>query len=124
MTKYKKSHSYTEEPISHMSLPIEDCDLERTRTTMTRHGASIRKIRSPDNWWIILFPDKTLKIRDPSYIESTRHKVLFPDGFWFLFDQGIMGRDGTYKQLPVLHIAFSGGDENEATEKTVLNDIP
>ena len=75
----------------------------------------MRKIRTPDNWWLIFFPDGTMKVRDP---ESTKHKVLFPDGFWFLFDQGVMGRDGIYKQLPVLYIDISGGDEDEAGEKT------
>jgi len=118
MSKSRKSHLHTEEPISHMSLPIEDSDLERTRTTITKHGASMRKIRTPDNWWLIFFPDGTMKIRDPSYGENTKHKLLFPDGFWFLFNPGVMGRDGIYKQMPVLYIDISGGDENEAQEKT------
>jgi len=113
-----KRDLYTEEPILHISLPIEDCDLERTQAAMARHGANMRKIRSPDNWWIIFFPDGTMKVRDPSYGEITRHKVLFSDGFWFLFDQGVLKRDGTYKQAPVLHIDLSGGDEEEAVKET------
>jgi hypothetical protein len=113
-----KRDLYTEEPISHISLPIEDNDLERTQTTMERHGASVQKIRSPDNWWTIFFPDGTMKIRDPSYETITRHKVLFPDGFWFMFDQSILRRNGTYKQFPALHIDLSGGDEKDAGEKT------
>ena len=112
-----KRYFYTEEPILHLSLPIEDCDLGRTRATMERHGASMRKIRTPDNWWIIFFPDGTMKIRDPSYGASAMHKVLFADGFWFLLDQGIMGRDGAYRRPPVLHLELSGGDKAEAKEK-------
>jgi hypothetical protein len=111
MNRHKKDQVHTEESILYMSLPIEDSDLERTRAAMQRHGASMHKIRSPDNWWTIFFPDGTMKIRDPSYGESTMHKVLFPDGFWFFFDQGILGRDGIYKQPPTLHIEISGGDE-------------
>jgi hypothetical protein len=112
-----KRDLYTEEPISHISLPVEDNDLERTQATMARHGASMHKIRSPDNWWTIFFPDGTMKIRDPSYEAVTRHKVLFPDGFWFMFDQSILRRNGMYKQFPVLHINLSGGDEKDAGEK-------
>jgi hypothetical protein len=52
-----------------------------------------------------------MKIRDPSYGESTMHKILFSDGFWFFVDQGILGRDGIYKQPPALHIEISGEDE-------------
>jgi hypothetical protein len=77
----------------------------------------MRKIRTPDNWWIIFFPDGTMKIRDSSYGESTMHKVLFADGFWFILDQGIMGRDGAYKRPPVLHIDLSGGETEAVEEK-------
>lgn len=113
-----KRDLYTEEPISHISVPVEDSDLERARGAMERHGASMHKIRSPDNWWTIFFPDGTMKIRDPSFEAITRHKVLFPDGFWFMFDQSILRRDGTYKQFPVLHINLSGGEEKDAEEET------
>lgn len=112
-----KRDEYAEEPILHLSLPIEDYDLERIRATMERHGASIRKIRTPDNWWLIFFPDGTMKIRDPAYGESTMHKVLFADGFWFMLDQGIMGRDGVYKRPPVLHLDLSGRDQEETGER-------
>jgi|SRR5579859_3054628 len=112
-----KRDAYTEEPILHISLPIENGNLEYIRATLERHGASMRKIRTPDDWWIILFPDGTMKIRDPSYGESTMHKILFPDGFWFILDQGIMGRDGAYKRPPVVHIDLSGGDKEEAAEE-------
>jgi hypothetical protein len=116
MNRYKDDQLYTTELISHMSIPIED--LERTRAMMERHGASMQKIRSPDNWWTIFFPDGTMKIRDRRYEESTRHKILFPDGFWFMFDQAIFRRDGTYQQFPVLHINLSGGEEKDAGAKT------
>jgi hypothetical protein len=112
-----KRDVHTEEPILHVSLPIENGDLERIRATLERHGASMRKIRTPDNWWIILFPDGTMKIRDPAYGESAMHKVLFVDGFWFILDQGIMRRDGSYKRPPVLHIDLSGVDKEEAGEE-------
>ena len=123
MKVYGKAHSHTEEPISHLSIPIEDNDLERTRAAMEAHGASMRKIRSPDNWWTIFFPDGTIKISDPSYGERVRHKVLFPDGFWFLFDEAIIRRDKTYKQMPILHIDLSGEDERD-TEETTRSDNP
>jgi len=94
----------TEQYIGHISAPIEDYELERVQTILKSHGVDLRKIRTPDDWWLLFFPDGTVKIG-----RQTQEKVLIsvirmPDGFSFLIAEGSFDCDGNYAIPPKVFV--------------------
>ena len=96
--------SKIEEPIGHISVPIEDNDLKQTHLILTQHGVRIRKSGSSDNWWLLLFPNGTIKTNKKTEHRLTSYTVRLPDGFCFLLQEGVFHRNGTYAIPPQIFI--------------------
>jgi hypothetical protein len=73
--------------IAHITVPINPKDLTQIREIMVTHGASVTKANTDpdDHWYLLLLPENT------RYDES-RCKVTFPDGYWFLYQVGVVNR--------------------------------
>jgi len=98
------------QPIGHLSAPIEDEDLERVQAILKRHAVDVRKTGSPDNWWLLLLPDGTLKTRKVKQGRVTISTIRVPDGFSFVFEEGIFKRNGTYATSPRVFIEEEPAD--------------
>ena len=92
----------TEQPIGHITTPIEDNAIEQVRTILIRHGIELHKIRTPDNWWLLLLPDGTIKVNMQAKVPLST--VRLPDGFKFFFEEGIFYRDDTYATPPKIDV--------------------
>ena len=96
-----------DEPIGHISTPIEDSDLEQVQTILSRHGVNLYKMNTPDNWWLLLLPHGTMKVRvrTPGMVATST--VRLPNGFYFHFEEAIFDRDKAYVRFP--RISLEGG---------------
>ena len=93
------------EHIGFIKAPIDDDNLVSLRQTMQEHGATFYKAthRDPaDKWWIILFPQGTLREKHTSSNNGAIYTIFFPDGYHFHFDAGQLNREGTWKRDPII----------------------
>jgi hypothetical protein len=63
------------EYIGYIKTPIEDKDLKQTIAILKRHAVRMEKIPTPDNWWFLLLPDGTTKIKKE--MQALHHGVFF-----------------------------------------------
>jgi hypothetical protein len=103
------------EHIGYIKAPIEENDLAQTRKTMQAHGAEFHKAsyRDPtDKWWLIIFPQGTLREKSGPQTQVPRYKIVLPDGYIFHFEAGKLSHEGLFTQDPVLFL-----DQAEEVEK-------
>jgi hypothetical protein len=94
---------FTTEVIGHLTLPIEEREVERVKATMEAHGATMSKLPTPDLYWTIWLPNGTLKIHDNQQPKG-RYSLVFPDGFCCVYIELPKRRDRLVKRPPELHL--------------------
>ena len=98
------------EPIGHITTPIEDEDLQRVLTVLKRHGVDLRKIRSPDNWWLLLLPEGAVKTKKEVQGKVITSTIWLPNGFSFLLEEGIFNFDRNYAIPPKISVEEGSDD--------------
>ena len=96
-----------QEPIGHITTPIEDNDLERVRAILKRHAVDVGEA---GNWWLLFLPDGTVKVRKELRGKVPISTVRLPDGFSFIYEEGLFNRDGTYAIPPKVSIEEEPAD--------------
>jgi len=96
--------SETELPIGYLATPIETDDLQRIAGIFQRHQIRMRKMRTPDNWWMLFFPDESRKRMKEVPGKVTTSTIRLPDGFSFLVEEGSLNRDGTFDIPPKIFV--------------------
>ena len=94
-------------PIWHITTPIESDDLERVQAILKRHAVDIREA---GNWLILFLPNGTVKVRKQPQGKVPISTVQLPDGFSFLYEEGLLDRDGTYITPPRVFIEEEPAD--------------
>ena len=104
------SEAVAEPHIGHITVPIEDEDLERVKTILKSHAVNMHKIESPDNWWLLLLPDGTTQTHcwdsgSPLSLEKvTIYTVRLPDGYCFREQAAVFNYDKSYEIFPRIFI--------------------
>ena len=74
------------EPATSLILPwIEPSQFPHIKHTIEQHGGSV-KIQ--ENAYHITFPVGTTQKDLPHMVEVPRQKIIFPDGWWLLYEHG------------------------------------
>jgi hypothetical protein len=94
----------TEQHIGHITVPIENNDLEQVQTTLKCHSVNLRKINTPDNWWLLLLPDGTTQTKKEMQGRVTIYTIRLPDGYCFLEQAAIFNHDKSYDTFPRIFI--------------------
>ena len=90
--------------IGFITTPIEDNDLIRVRTTLTRHAVRLEKIPTPDDWYTLFLPDGTTKVKKETQGMATVYTVHLPDGYQFLYRTPVFNYNKSYDTLPMITI--------------------
>ena len=95
------------EPIGHITTPIEDEDLERVRAILKSHAVDMGEA---GNWWLLFLPRETVKVRKEMRGKVPISTVQLPDGFCFIYEEGLFDRDGTYVIPPRVFVEEEPAD--------------
>jgi hypothetical protein len=94
------------ETIAHLNAPIDEEHLAHFQKILQAHGATLHKIRTEDDdrWWTILLPEGTTRQERLPRVQVPRYHICFPDGYWFLFEAGVLNRQGIFTRDPVISL--------------------
>ena len=98
------SEAIPEPHIGHITVPIEDDDLERVKAILKSHAVILHKIESPDNWWLLLLPNGTTQTKKESREKVTIYTVRLPDGYCFLEQAAVFNYDKSYDTFPRIFV--------------------
>jgi hypothetical protein len=101
--KKSSNMKVTTQFIGHLTLPIEEQMVEKVKTTMRAHGATMTKFPTPDLYWNIWLPEGTQKIHDENQSKG-RYSLVFPDGFRCVYIEPPRRRDRVVVRPPELHL--------------------
>ena len=78
------------EPLTELILPwIDPSQFLHIKHTLEQHGATLR---IHENAHHITFPVGTIQKDQPHMVAVPRQKIVFPDGWWLLYEHGGKGR--------------------------------
>jgi hypothetical protein len=102
-TRLAESVPEPEQHIGHITAPLEDQEVQQIQAILAQRGGCMRKCQwiNPDQWWIIILPENTVKIPLPNRVRTSA--IRLADGFQFFLEEAIFTRDKSYARLPRIY---------------------
>ena len=106
LTRTGASIRMNSQPLAQLILPwIEPAEFPHIKEAMSKHGGTITIVA---HTYHCSFPAGTIQEALPPRDGVPRHKILFPDGWWFLYEHASGSR------LPQLIVDLPQGEQPDA----------